>query len=292
MLVRTALTALPEPRLRGWGIAGVVAASLIAAVVAVQVWFTLRWERQIRHTGLLQAPTWIIVLSDSEPPDDRSVIETLPLRDRKGLARSFLRDFGIGHPLAERRAHGAMDQLRREDKGFLFDVAGRRAGATPVDPALHYVVLPARGPGLDRRRPAVACRSVRDRLPTGLPWIMRRGGGARAATSTIGARAWTTRGGPSGHASRAAAGCHGVRRHPVHALARQRRRLQRSDVARPHERPAWLVVNVSDSHFGRHQLERMYLDGLPLAAATVSHNSSNFRNLDILFDLVAALGQA
>jgi len=51
-------------------------------------------------------------------------------------------------------------------------------------------------------------------------------------------------------------------------------------------------VNVSDSHFGRHQLERMYLDGLPLAAATVSHNSSNFRNLDILFDLVAALGQA
>ena len=163
MLVRTALTALPEPRLRGWGIAGVVAASLIAAVVAVQVWFTLRWERQIRHTGLLQAPTWIIVLSDSEPPDDRSVIETLPLRDRKGLARSFLRDFGIGHPLAERRAHGAMDQLRREDKGFLFDVAGRRAGATPVDPALHYVVLPARGPGLDRRRPAVACRSVRDR---------------------------------------------------------------------------------------------------------------------------------
>ena len=38
-------------------------------------------------------------------------------------------------------------------------------------------------------------------------------------------------------------------------------------------------MNVSDSHFGRHQLERMYLDGLPLAAATFSHNSSNFRNL-------------
>jgi hypothetical protein len=240
--------------------------------------------------GLLQAPTWTIVLSDSEPEQSESVIKTMPLRDKKALAGSFVREFGVGHALLESRAHGALYQLFREDKGFLFGTVGTNAAASRSDAALHYLVVPADFPGIvgGAREVTVGAHRIVAYRPmidyTSWTWSVRRESDwwsdgvddSSWARLTLPAR---QRPDPSVFAEIPSV------RWPANAVVFRGRMLV--DAPRPR---VWLVINIRDSHFSIHQLGRVSLNGVPLrATSTVSHNTSNFRNFEVLLDLTAEL---
>ena len=55
------------------------------------------------------------------------------------------------------------------------------------------------------------------------------------------------------------------------------------------EHPVWLVLNIRNSFFSRHELGGLYLNGPLKAARAISHDSINSRNVEVLIDVTSGL---
>jgi hypothetical protein len=118
--------------------AGVLAWGALGGFVLTQSWFLINFAEAVARAGVLRI-TPEVVLSAPLPRD--RAMETMPLGYKKALAAHFLRHFGADHLTLERRAHGAIYEQFREDKGFLFRAVARGGTPPAPDPAAHYLLL-------------------------------------------------------------------------------------------------------------------------------------------------------
>ena len=139
------LRVFSQTPVRSWAKEGcrVALALLVSVLVAMQVWFMVSFERGVLHSGVLRFTEGIftggfMLLALDQP---RNTLETMPLHSKRALTKHFLNDFGVSHTTLERRAHGAMYQLFREDKGFLFRTLAPHPPTVQSDPALHYLLM-------------------------------------------------------------------------------------------------------------------------------------------------------
>jgi 4-amino-4-deoxy-L-arabinose transferase-like glycosyltransferase len=113
---------------------------LVAVVVAVQVWFTMSFDRGVRRSGVLRLTQDVLL---NPPPGWTATLETMPFRFKMALAKLFLSKFGVDQTVLERTAHGAVYQQFREDKGVSFLVLSPHHAPRSIDPSLHYLLLRA-----------------------------------------------------------------------------------------------------------------------------------------------------
>jgi hypothetical protein len=279
----------PKTGGHGWANAGcrIALALLVSLVIAMQVWFMMSFEGEVRRSGLLKV-TGGIGLTAGEQGE--TTIEMMPLRDKRALAKSFLGGFGADHALVERRAHGAIYQLFREDKGFLFGILRQHTPSVQSDSSLHYLIMrddsqvilePGREATVGAYRivayhPLIEYESWRWSISPEWEWWSER-----AANSTWGPLTLPARQVPE-PADFAAIP---YMRWPGKRVV-FRGRMAVSAVGRP----VWLVLNIRDSYASHHEVGGIYLNGEPLKVTrTISHDTANSRNTEVLIDVTPKL---
>src|SRR5262245_21087718 len=218
------------------------------------------------------------------------MMHIMPLRDKKALAKSFLHEFGVDHVFGERRIHGALYQLFREDKEFLFGTMLPRMPTEQPDATLHYLILHddfqvALEQGHETKvgayrivayQPLIQYESWQWSMSPKPEWWREISDDSTWAPLTL----------PARKAPELAVYA-GVpyARWPGKTVA-FRGWLTVPSV----EQPVWLVLNIRTSYFSRHELGEFYLNGQPLKAArTVSYDAVNSRNVEVLVDVTSDL---
>jgi 4-amino-4-deoxy-L-arabinose transferase-like glycosyltransferase len=118
--------------------AGLGISLLVSSIMLVQVWFIFTFEGEVKRAGILSLPQHIL-LSFAEPR--RAIMTTMPTRHKRDLARYFQQQFNVGFDTLEQKGHGAVYQLFREDKGFLFGSVPSHQSQVQPDPTTHYLLL-------------------------------------------------------------------------------------------------------------------------------------------------------
>jgi hypothetical protein len=263
-------------------------AGVVGAIVVVQVWFIVSFEKAVEQSGIFRL-TGDIVLS---APDlgTRGLIEAMPLRDVKALAKRFLDRFGVDYATLEQRAHGAMYQLFREDKGFLFQTVSPRTPTPPSDPTLHYLIL---------RDDLQATLEQRHEANVGAYRIVAYHPAVRYESwrwSVSPEPGWWS---PMLEDSAWPAVVLPARKVPDLAVYTGipytqwpgktvvfRGWMEGSAVTQP----VWLVLTLRDSHFFPHEIGAFYVNGQLLRPVrTIAHNSFNSRNIEVVVDVTTAL---
>jgi hypothetical protein len=214
----------------------------------------------------------------------------MPLRDKRALAKSFLSEFGVDHALVERRAHGAIYQLFREDKGFLFGTLPRHIPDEQFDSTLHYLIVrddsqltleQGREATVGAYRiiayhPLIEYESWNWSVSPELEWWSERADNSRWGPLTLPARRVPE---PAVFAAIPYVQWPGKR-------VVFRGRMAVSSVGQP----VWLVLNIRDSYSSHHEVGELYLNGQPLKTTrTVSYDSANSRNVEVLIDVTSDL---
>jgi hypothetical protein len=289
VLVQAVLRVFHKTSIQGWAHQGcrIALALLVGLLVALQVWFTISFEGEVQRSGLLKITRSVFLTS---PDQGEAMMQTMPLRDKKALAKSFLREFGVDHAFGERRIHGAIYQLFREDKGFLFGAMSPRMPAEPPDATLHYLILHddfqvTLEQGHETKvgayrivayQPLIQYESWRWSMSPKLEWWREI-----SDDST-----WDPLILPARKAPEIA-----VYTDVPYARWPGKTVAFRGWLTVPSvEQPVWLVLNIRNSYSSRHELGGLYLNGQPLKVArTVSYDSVNSRNVEVLVDVTSDL---
>jgi hypothetical protein len=289
VLLRRALKVVPNIGAWAWANPGcqIVVVLLASLLVAVQVWFTLTFAGEVQRSGLLRVPGSIDVAVAAK---EETTSETMPLRDKRALAKSFLGDFGVDHAVVERRAHGAIYQLFREDKGFLFGTLLPYMPMAQSDDTLHYLIVrdnlqitleqgreaKVGGYTIVAYHPIIEYSSWQWSVRPEPEWWDRISEDSAWAPLTLPARQVPD---PTVWNQVPYAGWPGK-------TVAFRGRMAVSSVGQP----VWMVFNIRNSYASRHELGRLHLNGQPLKAAhTISHDTINSRNVEVLLDVPSDL---
>jgi hypothetical protein len=289
VLFRVALRVFPKMGVGGWANYGcrIALALLVSLCVAMQVWFMRSFDGEVQRLGLLRG-TGGIALTAADPGE--TTIDIMPLRDKRALAKSFLSEFGADHALVERRAHGAIYQLFREDKGFLFGTLALRMPAEQSGSTLHYLIVrddsqltleQGREATVGAYRivayhPLIAYESWKWSVSPALEWWSER-----ADDSTWGPLTLPARKVPEPAVFAAIPYVQWPDKRVVF-----RGRMAVSSVGQP----VWLVLNIRDSYASHHEVRGLYLNGQLLQTTrTISYNSANSRNVELLIDVTSDL---
>jgi hypothetical protein len=275
--------------IQGWVYNGgrIALTLLMGLLVSLQVWFMISFEGEVQRSGLLKITRGIFLTS---PDEGEAMIQTMPLRDKKALAKSFLRKFGVDHTFGERRIHGGIYQLFREDKGFLFGTVSPPMPAVQPDATLHYLILPpdfqvALDQGHETKvgayrivayQPLIQYKSWRWSMSPKSEWWREISDDSTWDPLTL----------PARKAPELA-----VYADVPYARWPGKTVAFRGWLTVPSaEQPVWLVLNIRNSYASRHELGRLYLNGQPLRAArTISHDTINSRNVEVLIDVTSDL---
>jgi hypothetical protein len=260
---------------------------LFSLFVAMQVWFMISFEKEVQRSGRLKVTRGIGLTAADQ---GETAIEMMPLRDKRALAKSFLSEFGVDHALVERRAHGAIYQLFREDKGFLFGTLPRHIPDEQFDSTLHYLIVrddsqltleQGREATVGAYRivayhPLIEYESWKWSVSPELEWWSERADNSRWGPLTLPARRVPE---PAVFAAIPYVQWPGKR-------VVFRGRMAVSSVGQP----VWLVLNIRDSYSSHHEVGELYLNGQPLKTTrTVSYDSANSRNVEVLIDVTSDL---
>lgn len=282
---------------RGWANDGfrVALALLVSVLVAMQVWFTMSFERGVLHSGVLRFTEGIFTGGIMPLAADqwRNILETMPLYYKRALTKHFLNDAGVNHTALERRAHGAMYQLFREDKGFLFRTLTPHNPAVQSDSAFHYLIVrddfrlvPQQG-----REATVGAYKIVAYHPTIRyeSWRASVNPGPEWWSLIFDDSAW-----PPAHLP--------ARKIPDPSLYEaipyvrwpEKTVIFRGWMETPSAgQQIWIVVNIRDSRFSPHEVGAFYVNGQPLTPShTVSYTTINSRNIEVMVDVTPALGSA
>ena len=289
VLLQLALRVFPNTGVRTWANNGchLAVALLVSMLVTTQVWFMISFAGEVQRSGLLKFPGGIFLTA---PSHIETTVETVSLGGRKALAKSFRREFGVNHAFAERRVHGALYQLFREDKGFLFGTLSPHMSAEQFDATLHYLIVhdDFQVP-LDQRRnarvgaymiiayqPMIQYESWQWSVSPEPGWWSEISDDSTWNPLTLPVR---------GAADPTVSADIPYVRWPGKTVA------FRGWMTVPSvEQPVWMVLNIRDSYLAHHEVEELYLNGRPLKVTrTVSHASVSSRNIEVLIDVTPAL---
>jgi 4-amino-4-deoxy-L-arabinose transferase-like glycosyltransferase len=289
VLVQIVLRVFHKTSIQRWAYNGclVTLALLVGFLVALQVWFTISFEGGVQRSGLLKITRGVYLAS---PDQGEAMMQTMPLRDKKALAKSFLREFGVDHAFGERRIHGAIYQLFREDKGFLFGTMSPRMPVEQPDTTLHYLILQddfqvTIEQGHETKvgayrivayQPLIQYESWRWSISPKPEWWREKADDSTWAPLIL----------PARKAPELA-----VYADVPYARWPGKAVTFRGWLTVPSvEQPVWLVLNIRNSYVSRHELGELYLNGQPLKAArTVSYDSVTSRNVEVLVDVTSDL---
>jgi Dolichyl-phosphate-mannose-protein mannosyltransferase len=289
VLIQIALRVFPETCDHRWANTGcrIALTLLFSLFVAMQVWFMISFEKAVQRSGRLKVTRGIGLTAADQ---GETAIEMMPLRDKRALAKSFLSEFGVDHALVERRAHGAIYQLFREDKGFLFGTLPRHIPDEQFDSTLHYLIVrddsqltleQGREATVGAYRiiayhPLIEYESWKWSVSPELEWWSERADNSRWGPLTLPARRVPE---PAVFAAIPYVQWPGKR-------VVFRGRMAVSSVGQP----VWLVLNIRDSYSSHHEVGELYLNGQPLKTTrTVSYDSANSRNVEVLIDVTSDL---
>lgn len=265
---------------------------LVSALVALQVWFILGFEAAVRRSGILRFTT-DIVLSFPDPGwnvKTQTLLDTMPLRFKMALADKFVSEFGADHDTLERRAHGGVYQQFREDKGFSFLTVSPLRPQSRPDSSRHYLILRKdarvaleQGPEVSvgpyrivAYHPTVRYESWRWSASPGREWWSQGFDDSAWTPLTLPARK---------PLDRSVYGPLPYTRWPEKLVA-FRGWTEVPSVGRPF----WLVLNIRDDYLFPHEVETLYVNGQPIEAArTISYNTVETRNIEIIADVTSAL---
>jgi hypothetical protein len=289
VLMQMASRILPKTGVYGWANTGCRAALalLVSLFVAMQVWFMMNFEGEVRRSGLLKVTGGIRLTTADQ---GETTIDMMPLRDKRALAKSFLSGFGADHALVERRAHGAIYQLFREDKGFLFGTLPQQMPAAQSDSTLHYLILRDDSQltieqgsqaivGAYRivaYHPLIEYESWQWSISPEREWWSERADNSTWGPLTLPARQVPE---PADFAAIPYVQWPGKR-----VVFRGRMAVSSAG------QPVWLVLNIRDSYASHHEVGGIYLNGKPLKVTrTISHDTANSRNIEVLIDVTSDL---
>jgi 4-amino-4-deoxy-L-arabinose transferase-like glycosyltransferase len=289
VLIQVALRVFPETCGHRWAHTEcrITLALLVSLFVAMQVWFMISFEREVQRSGLLKVTRGIGLTAADQ---GETTIAIMPLRDKRALAKNFLSEFGADHALVERRAHGAIYQLFREDKGFLFGTLPRPMPAEQFDSTLHYLIVrddsqltleQGREATVGAYRivayhPLIEYESWKWSVSPELEWWSERADNSRWGPLTLPARRVPE---PAVFAAIPYVQWPGKR-------IVFRGRMTVSSVGQP----VWLVLNIRDSYSSHHEVGELYLNGQLLKTTrTISYDNANSRNVEVLVDVTSDL---
>jgi hypothetical protein len=284
VLIQIALSVFPKTCLRGWANTGcrIALALLVGLLVAMQVWFMIGFEGEVQRSGLLKATGGIALNAAGQA---ETTIETMPLRDKRALAKSFLREFRVAYALAERRAHGEIYQLLREDKGFLFGTLPQDMPAAQSNSTLHYLIMrddsqvtieqgheaTVGAYRIVAYHPLIEYEAWQWSISPEREWWSERADNSTWGPLTLPARQVPE---PADFAAIPYVQWPGKR-------VVFRGRMAASSVGQP----VWLALNIRDSYPSHHEVGGIYLNGEPLKVTrTISHDTANSRNIEVLID--------
>jgi 4-amino-4-deoxy-L-arabinose transferase-like glycosyltransferase len=276
---------LNSQHLSGWAQPAV--ALMVGICILVQAWFTFSYEEQVKRAGVLSL-TGHILLSFADP--GRGIMTTMPVRYKRDLARRFQQELNVDFHLLEHRAHGAIYQLFREDKGFLFrSVPPHRLHGHP-DPTWHYLIVRHDlSVSLDQGyelmvapykivayQPTIRYESWKWSTSPGAEWWSAEFDDAAWPGVTLPARKIPN---PAIY--------EGIPyvRWPGKTVV-FRGWLDVPSAAQP----LWLGLNIRHSHFVQHDVAAVYLNGQALKASRVdAYDTVNSRNTEVIVDTTSAL---
>lgn len=282
------------PGLQAQNWARILMTLTVGGIVIVQMWFIKSFETAVERSGILRFPTEII-LSFPDPGwkgDTKAVGETIPLRYKRALAQQFVSTFGVDHVRLEPRAHGAIYEQFREDKGFSFVTVSPSERSARFDPSLHYLFL----------RGATSVAHNETRTPQVGPyrivayhpairydsWKLATSPGPDWWTEQFDDSAWTPAILPQRKIPDRAQYYHPIpfARWPGKMVA-LRGWVEVSAVPRD----LWLVVNVRNDLPSSHEVERFYLNGQPIKTSRARSPviSSNGRTSELIADVTPVL---
>jgi hypothetical protein len=260
---------------------------LAGTTVAVQVWFMMSFERAVKHTGVFNFTADIVV---NFPDPGPRVMATMPLGYKRALAKRFLNEFGVEHAILERRGHGAMYQLFREDKGFLFQTLAPRLPNRPFDPALQYLIIRddlqvSLEQEYEERvgayrivayHPMLRYESWRWSVSPQPGWRSEEFDDSAWTASPLPARVVPD---PAVYAAV-----------PYVRWAAKTLAFRGWMEAASAGQPVWLVLNIRDSPFFPHEVKGLTLNGQLISPLrTVAHDSINCRNIEVTVDVTTVL---
>jgi Dolichyl-phosphate-mannose-protein mannosyltransferase len=290
VLIQMISEAWAQTPVRSWAHNGcrVALTLLVGVVVAMQVWFMVNFEKGVVHSGVFRFTEGIFTGSFWRNP-----LETMPLYYKRALTRHFLNDAGVQHTALERRAHGAMYQLFREDKGFLLRTLAPNPSSVQSDPTLHYLILrddfrvilqqgqeaTVGAYKIVAYHPTIRYESWRASVSPGPEWWSPHFDDSAWPSATLPARQ--------------------IPDPAVYQAIPYVRWPEKTMIFRGRmETPAagqhsWFMVNIRDSHFFPHEVGGFYVNGQPLKPSrTVSYPSINSRNIEVMVDVTPALRAA
>jgi hypothetical protein len=290
VLIQMILGAWAQTPVRSWAHDGcrVALALLLGVVVAAQVWFMVNFEKGVVHSGVFRFTEGIFTGSFWKNP-----LETMPLYYKRALTKHFLNDASVHHAALERRAHGAMYQLFREDKGFLLRTLAPSPSSVQSDPTLHYLILrddfrvilqqgqeaTVGAYKIVAYHPMIRYESWRASVSPGPEWWSPAVDDSAWSPAPLPARRMPD---PS--------------RYQAIPYVRwpEKTMIFRGRMETPTAgQPVWLMVNIRDSHFFPHEVGGFYVNGQPLTQIrTISYPGINSRNIEVIVDVTPALGAA
>jgi 4-amino-4-deoxy-L-arabinose transferase-like glycosyltransferase len=276
---------LNSQRMSDWAQPAV--ALLVGICILGQAWFIFSFERQIKRSGVLSF-TGHILLSFADP--GHGIMTTMPIRYKRDLARRFQQGFNVNFTILEHRAHGAVYQLFREDKGFLFRSVPQHQPHGQPDSAAHYLIIRHDLPvPLDQGRElAVGPYKIVAYQPTIRyeSWRWSASPGAEWWSAEFDDAAWSAVTLPARKIPNPAI-YEGIpyMRWPGKTVA-FRGWLE----VRSAEQPLWLGLNIRHSHFVQQDVAALYLNGQALKPSRIDpYDTVNSRNTEVIVDATSAL---
>jgi hypothetical protein len=267
-------------------------AILVGLLVVGQMWFMLAFKAAVRRSGVLRFPP-DISLSFPDPGWDvvyTPMLETIPLRFERALAELFVREFGADHLRLERRAHGALYQEFREDKGVSFLAPVSTTPPRHADATFHYLLLrrdlkTAIDQGREVRvgpyrivayHPGIRYESWRWSVSPGAHWWSRAFDDSTWTRVILPARQLP---------DRMIYETIPHTRWPGKAVAF--RGWMEGPVTR---RPLWLVINLRSPFKFLHHVDALFVNGDPISPMRAeSYNTVTSRNVEVLADVTPSL---
>jgi 4-amino-4-deoxy-L-arabinose transferase-like glycosyltransferase len=288
LLTQTCLAYVPRlnsQHIDHW--ASPVASLLVGLLMGVQVWFIFDFEGEVKRSGVLSL-TPHVRLSLAEP--GRGIMTTMPVRHKRGLARYFQEEFYVDFTTLEQKAHGAVYQLFREDKGFLLGSVSQPRPHRQPDPTAHYVILRDdfqasldQGRELDvgpykivAYQPTIHYESWKWSTSPASEWWSTVFDDVAWSAVTLPARKILD---------------------PVIYEGIPYTRWPGKTVAfrgwlevPSAQRPLWLALNIRHAHFVQHDVTALYLNGQALKPSQIiPYDTVNSRNIEVMVDATSAL---
>jgi hypothetical protein len=265
---------------------------VMSGLMVVQVGFLSSFQQAVSRSGVFPVVPELFLNYPHSEGNLWTASVTMPLRFKWALGKRFLHEFGLDQAILERKAHGRMYELFREDKGFLVSHMAGPVQPKPADPALHYVLL--RNDFRDRVEPGQEVVFKPYRIVAYYPMIRYESWRWSVSPEAE----WLQTGFDDSAWSPVALPARPVPDPSIHDLLpyaqwpRENVALRGWLEVPAIVQPVWLVLNIREPYSSAHTVGALHVNGQPIEPArTVWSNAFNARNFEVQAEITSALHQ-